>query len=249
MISEGQRRAYLRAMQVDVWLPCAVLPFAAPSRTESLDWRDDETTDTCVTVVGLVQDAAVPVSSPVPAAPVEYREVPPLAEPEPVVEPSPLSSPPRFTLQLLRSGDCLLLVELPTGEPFQSRDPAYILLRDLLHAAGLPDSPQWLGEPIHWPLLRGSHLDQGPQAARDFVQSFVTMQIETQSCACLWLVGAPALRFMSDTDTEDYLRPLHLDGIGIAWALPGLEQLMSEPERKPAVWQAMQRIRQHWMAF
>ncbi len=50
--------------------------------------------------------------------------------------------PPRFTLQLLRAGACLVLVELPTGEPFASRDPAYLLLKDMLRAAGLPDSPQ-----------------------------------------------------------------------------------------------------------
>jgi hypothetical protein len=33
-------------------------------------------------------------------------------------------------------------VELPTGEAFQSRDPAYLLLKDMLRAAGLPDAPQ-----------------------------------------------------------------------------------------------------------
>ena len=46
------------------------------------------------------------------------------AEPAKAIEP-----PPRFSLQLLRAGNVLLVVELPTGESFQSRDPAYILLR------------------------------------------------------------------------------------------------------------------------
>ena len=80
-----------------------------------------------------------------------------MAEVEPVEEkPARVSAPPpRFSLQLLRAGDCALLVELPTGQPFQSRDPAYILLKDLLRAAGLPDSPQLLGEPVRWPLLSG----------------------------------------------------------------------------------------------
>ena len=54
--------------------------------------------------------------------------------------------PPRFALQLLRAGNVLLLVELPTGESFQSRDPAYILLKDLLRAARLPDKPQQVGD-------------------------------------------------------------------------------------------------------
>ena len=73
--------------------------------------------------------------------------------------------PPRFALQLLQAGSCTLLVELPTGEPFASRDPGYLLLRDLLRAAGLPDSPRLIGEPVRWPLLARGNLDQGPQAA------------------------------------------------------------------------------------
>ncbi|BCQ64847.1 hypothetical protein PBOI14_65970 [Pseudomonas sp. Boi14] len=71
--------------------------------------------------------------------------------------------PPRFALQLLRAGRCLLLVELPTGEAFQSRDPAYLLLKDMLRAAGLPDSPQILAEPVRWPMLTRGNLDQGPR--------------------------------------------------------------------------------------
>nr|BFE94162.1 hypothetical protein GCM10020185_46980 [Pseudomonas brassicacearum subsp. brassicacearum] len=81
---------------------------------------------------------------------------------------APYVAPPRFALQLLRAGRCLLLVELPTGEPFQSRDPAYLLLKDMLRAAGLPDSPQIIGEPVRWPLLSRGTMDQGPEAARDF---------------------------------------------------------------------------------
>ena len=36
MIDEQQRRAWLGAMQIDVWLPRQALPFAAPSRPELL---------------------------------------------------------------------------------------------------------------------------------------------------------------------------------------------------------------------
>ncbi len=48
---------------------------------------------------------------------------------------------PRFALQLLRADNCLILVDLPTGQPFQSRDPDYQLLKDMLRAAGLTDKP------------------------------------------------------------------------------------------------------------
>lgn len=160
------------------------------------------------------------------------------------------AAPPRFTLQLLRAGACSVLVELPNGEPLQGRDPAYLLLKDLLRAAGLPDTPQAIGEPVRWPLLVRGQMDQGPQAALDFVQAFVATRLEQQApCSCLWLVGLPAMRFAGDVDSDYYNRELQIEGLGAAWALPGLELLMEEPERKRELWQAMRRIRQRWMSL
>ena len=155
-------------------------------------------------------------------------------------------APPRFALQLLRAGRCLVLVELPTGGAFQSRDPAYLLLKDMLRAAGLPDSPQIIGEPVRWPLLRRGTVDQGPQAAREFVQGFVMARLEEAECACLWLIGLPAVRFAADVDAEAFNTELEIEGLGCAWALPGLELLMDEPHRKADVWQAMRKLLARW---
>jgi hypothetical protein len=158
-------------------------------------------------------------------------------------------APPRFALQLLRAGACAVLVELPTGEALQGRDPAYLLLKDLLRAAGLPDSPQLIGEPVRWPLLVRGQIDQGPLAALEYVQSFVGARLEEQQpCSCLWLIGLPAIRFAGEADAEAYNRELQVEGLGAAWALPGLELLMDEPERKRELWQAMRRVRQRWQA-
>ncbi|MFI8747098.1 energy transducer TonB [Pseudomonas sp. NPDC077186] len=258
MIPELRRRAYLGAMQVASWLPRTVLPFAAPSRPELLEPPQAE-----VEAEMPVEPVAAPtVAREVAPAPVERPkiEVPrPGAQPRQaaavVEEPAPVEEkparvaapPPRFALQLLRAGDCALLVELPTGEPFQSRDPAYILLKDLLRAAGLPDSPQLLGEPVRWPLLVRGNLDQGPQAALEFVQSFVAARLEEQPSTCLWLVGLPAIRFAGEGDEHSYNRELQIDGLGACWALPGLELLMEEPARKRELWQAMQRVRRRWL--
>lgn len=258
MIPELRRRAYLDAMQVASWLPRTVLPFAAPSRPESIEPVQAETQ--------MPAEQAAPAALVVreaPAAPVAERpkiEIPrpgtqsrPPVEPvaETVVEEKPARvsvPPPRFALQLLRAGDCALLVELPTGEPFQSRDPAYILLKDLLRAAGLPDSPQLLGEPVRWPLLVRGNMDQGPEAALEYVQSFVAARMEEQPSACLWLVGLPAIRFAGEGDENSYNRELQVEGLGACWALPGLEMLMEEPARKRELWQAMRRTRQRWLA-
>ena len=260
MISEQRRRAYLDAMQVDTWLPRSELPFAAPSSESVL---------AVVSAPPPVAVAEVPAPEAKPAPAPSKAERPPIqqikaaaaplanAVNQPVVEiedevpvaAAPASlPPPRFSLQLMRAGACLVLVELPTGEAFQSRDPAYILLKDLLRAAGLPDSPQLLGEPVRWPLLSRGNLDQGPQAARDFVQSFVAVQREKQPCESLWLVGLPAIRFAGDGDQDSYNRELQVEGLGHSWALPGLELLMEEPQRKRDLWQAMRRVRQRWLA-
>lgn len=263
-MAELRRRAYLSAMQVASWLPRVELPFAAPSRPELL--APPELPEPAVSVSPAVTPPAAAESSvvPPPASPSERPriDVPrptgvvrnaKVADGEALAEPltpkeTPVA-PPRFSLQLLRAGHCMLLVELPTGEPMQRRDPAYLLLKDLLRAAGLPDSPQLIGEPVRWPLLVRGSMDQGPQAALEFVQSFIGARLEEQDpCSCLWLVGLPAIRFAGDADTEAYNRELQIDGLGAAWALPGLELLMDEPARKAELWQAMRRVRQRWMS-
>jgi hypothetical protein len=257
LISEARRRAYLGAMQVVSWLPRVVLPFAAPSRPELLAQPEPEAVAPAV-----LPAAAEPAPVERPAEPRAKVEVPrpgvvargetkpePPAEAEAApAEAKPVAAPPpRFALQLLRAGACLLLVELPTGEPFQSRDPAYLLLKDLLRAAGLPDSPQLIGEPVRWPLLARGSLDQGPEAAMEYVQGFVAARLEEEGeCACLWLVGLPAVRFAGEADGEAFNRELRIEGLGNAWALPGLETLMDEPARKAELWRAMRRVMQRW---
>lgn len=256
MIPEQRRRAYLDAMQVTTWLPRTELPFAAASRLELLEPLQEEAFEPVPESVAVtpapVREAPVErpkIEIPRPGIQPRQTAVEPVAEPEPVEEkPARVSAPPpRFSLQLLRAGDCALLVELPTGQPFQSRDPAYILLKDLLRAAGLPDSPQLLGEPLRWPLLNSRDFDQGPQAARAVIEDLLYAQRERgEQWACLWLLGLPALRYAAGADSQDYLRELDLAQLGRAWALPGLELLIDEPQRKAALWQAMQGVQARW---
>lgn len=259
MLIESRRRAYLSAMQVVHWLPRAELPFAAPSRPELL------------LPVAPVEDvdfevrpaAPTPAPSATPAAPQARAERPKIEIPRPGSVPKPAAKPveaeqeapaprpapvppPRFALQLLRAGSCLLLVELATGQPFQSRDPSYLLLKDMLRAAGLPDAPQIIGEPVRWPLLMRGNMDQGPDAARDFVQGFIAARLEEAPCTCLWLLGLPAIRFAGQADAQAYYQELEVDLLGNAWALPGLELLMDEPQRKADVWKAMRRLMARW---
>lgn len=262
MISEHRRRAYLDAMQVASWLPRAELPFAAPSRAVLLEFSAAKAAPVAEdhqTPVSIEQAERHKVAKPEVAAPrlavAELKRPAKTAKPADVPQvasaaPVPLTPPPRFALQLLRAGNCLLLVELPTGESFQSRDPAYLLLKDMLRAARLPDSPQQVGdgEPIRWPLLqRGTRLEQGAEAARDYVQGVVAAELEHMGCACLWLIGLPALRFAGEVEADAYHRELDVEGLGPALAIPGLEQLMEQPSSKAALWQAMRRSMSRWV--
>lgn len=250
-------------MQVVSWLPRQVLPFAAPARPEWLppapaELEPEPQLQTRARPSAAAEPAASPIEAPrarieVPRpqpAPrvVRAPDSAPIEAAQPVVEPAAKAlPPPRFTLQLMRAGSCVLLVELPAGEAFTRRDPAYLLLQDLLRAAGLPNTPQLLGEPVRWPLLVRGSLDQGPQAALEYVQSVVAMQLEQQQrCACLWLLGLPAVRYAGEADENAYNRLLQVEGLGAAWALPGLELLMEEPQRKAELWQNMRRLMPRW---
>jgi len=268
LLTESRRRAYLTAMQVESWLPRTELPFAAPSRPELLapvPVPEAPAVTAPVASASQARPAApdmapatalpAPLRTPVPRPKIEVPRPTPAAARKvagseaPDVESAPkvvVVPPPRFALQLLRAGRCLLLVELSTGQPFQSRDPTYLLLKDMLRAAGLPDSPQIVGEPVRWPLLVRSRMDQGPEAARDFVQGFVAARLEEHPCTCLWLVGLPAVRFAGEADSEAFYQERQVPGLGTVWALPGLESLMDEPQRKADVWKAMRQLMARW---
>lgn len=261
LAAEVRRRAYLQALQLDVWVPRTVLPFAAPSRPEALWVKEPEEAPVVARVVrsepvakaapAAVADAP-PASRPrieIPRPAALKPAAPPVAEPEPERAPPPPREPaPRFALQLLQAGRCLLLLELPTGDTLGARDPAYLLLRDLLRAAGLPDTPRIVSEePIRWPLLNGGQLDQGPAAAGEFVQSFVSgHQERLGEGLALWLIGVAARRCSGVEDAQ--LTGVERDtALGPAWLVPGLDILMEEPAAKAALWQAMRPLRRRWM--
>ncbi|MCR3766971.1 protein TonB, partial [Pseudomonas aeruginosa] len=84
-------------------------------------------------------------------------------------------------------------------------------------------------------------------AALEFVQSFVAARLEEgERSRCLWLVGLPAIRFAGEGDEGSLFRELQVEGLGAAWAVPGLETLMEEPALKGELWRAMRRVRQRW---
>lgn len=253
MIAETQRRAYLKAMQIEVWLPRTALPAAAPERIQA---------------EALMQTPAPepqrrPVFEPPPLAHVPEVEafdpVPPARPPQQVIElprpvepvvPEPLGEIPQFAIQLLRAGDCLIVADLAVPEGFQERDPAYRLLKDLLRAARLPSKPQFLvqGQPILWPMLRTDFIPQNHEAARLYVQEVLRLQYEQNSYRGLWLLGPNAIRFATSIDSQPEQPELQqLASWGFALLLPSLELLMERPDLKPLVWRQIYRHTSYWM--
>ncbi len=172
-------------------------------------------------------------------------------ETQQVVAPAVQAEPiPRFALQLLRADNCLLLVDLPTGEPFQSRDPDYHLLRDMLRAAGLTDKPSFMrqGMPITWPMLLTGNLmhEQHAAAARACVRDLLSVELQSESAVCIWLVGNQAVRFASTADDAQLygLQPF-VEGAHL-WSLPSLESVLEQPLLKRDIWRSMCAVRPLW---
>lgn len=170
---------------------------------------------------------------------------------QPIQEPAVQREPiPRFALQLLRADNCLVLVDLPTGEPFQSRDPDYQLLRDMLRAAGLTDKPSFMrqGMPITWPMLLTGNLmhEQNAAAARACVRDLLSVELQSEPAVCIWLVGKQAVRFASaEDDAQLYGLQPFTEGAQV-WSLPSLENVLEQPLLKRDIWRSMCTVRSLW---
>ncbi len=268
---EVRRQAMLQVMQLDVWLPRQNLPFAAASRDYLLDWacgpaqrepvEQEQISRQNDAEVGVahgqqaqnqLQQIRQSLSAGQAATAPVAAEAPPPAE---VVTPeaaTPVQEIPRFALQIMRSANCLLLLDLPVAEPLQSRDPEYLLLKDILRAAQLPHEPSLLrnAEPIRWPVLSAGNLAhrQDSQAARAYVRELLSMECAQQPTSMIWLLGGNAVRFANISDE-------FADDFGITafehewqlWSLPSLEQLLQNPSLKRQLWQSMQLRMPRWL--
>lgn len=220
--------------------PASTVPSARPRSDAYVSVRDK---------LASLQSATKPVAAPTATPPIE---APALEEPAVAVElPARLAEPiPRFALQLLRAGNCLVLADLPTGEPFQSRDPDYQLLKDMLRAAGLSDQPSFTrqGIPITWPMLHSGQLvhEQNAAAARACVRDLLNVELQSDPAACVWLLGSQAVRFANAADeTPLYSLQAFAEGVQL-WSLPSLESILEQPLLKRDIWRSMCAIRTLW---
>lgn len=282
MLEQEQRRqAMLQHMGLEVWLPRCQLPAAAVSRDFLLAWdtsahpADDEQAEPAIPVAQPVASEPATVTQPVRPAQVrnslekirhslneqpsksalvdavsEAKDEAPVAE---AIEEVTLVEIPRFALQMLRSGSCLLLLDLPVGESLQARDPEYILLKDMLRAAQLSPEPSMLrnAEPIRWPILSGGNLatHQDEQAARSYVRELLHVESTHQPTRYIWLLGQQAARFACEPKVGlDLFELLPFAQQTQCWVLPSLETLMQDPSLKRQLWHSMQQHMAGWAA-
>lgn len=246
-MNESLRTSYLAAMQIDRWLPRTRLPFAAASY--SMEEIANAPTEP-------VKVTAAPISTTETTKPELETQ---LTSSNSKLVTSTLASPqanteiseqtPHFSLQLMQAGSCLLLIELATGESLQIQDPAYQLLRKILKAAHLPDSPQLLGDVIRWPLFKQLTIAQGAKEAQQFLQSYLnTYQAQFAEHTCVWLIGLSAVRYVAGMTEQQYCLAPVIESIGQTLLVPSLESLIEQPHYKAALWQSLKQLIPLWQA-
>ncbi|MFT0213438.1 energy transducer TonB [Pseudomonas sp. F1_0610] len=269
---ETRRRAMLKAMQVDLWLPRQALPFAGASQALVLDFEPAPVPSvTQVNKASSAQEDKTLANQPVKqkiqapkvaltdlkqqlAEPVEKKhsavEIAKATESSINEQTQQTKQPiPRFALQLMRAGRCLLLIDLRTSEGYQHSDPDYRLLLDMLRAARLDSAPMLVrNEPIVWPMLTTGNLaaTQNAQVATEAVQYLLKVELQKQPADCIWLLGRNAMRFAAELDEQHYYQLQQHAELGAVWALPSLELILDEPLRKADIWRSMQANWQVW---
>lgn len=235
-----QRNNYLNAIGIDSWIPRVTLPYAAPS---PLTEEDHVVTKEINQSIPTNKDTTVNITTSSKILEPSKQEQSVTSETAPL----PIIEIPHFSLQLMQAGSCLLLIELPTREAFQIDDPVYQLLRNILRAAKLPDSPQWLGDVIHWPLFKQASIPQSAKEAQEFLQSFInTYQEQIPDTHCLWLIGLASIHYTLGLDDKNYYQAPITESLGQTLLSPSLEQMIDNPQYKASLWHSIRQLIPLW---
>lgn len=238
-MSLSQRESYLKAMQIDTWVPRVTLPNARPlTNTQQTDSYQN-TVEKCI-------DENINTPIPDISPKTSLKETAPTV-PSVIEEVITQEDVPQFSLQLLQTGSCLLLVEQPNATLFKVDDPHYQLLSNILHAAKLPNRPHPLGELIQWPLFKQTSIAQGKKEAQEFLQSFImTYQEQFTDTRCLWLIGSSSICYATTFDETHYFEAPFIEPYGQTLLSPSLDKLMAEPNLKASLWRTLQKLIPTW---
>lgn len=194
---EPRRSQYLQAMGIDIYVPRAVLPGAAPSAAcawdESLFAEPEPEPEPAApepAPVAAILERAIPAEAPrrAPAAP---------PEPEPRRERPAAGAVPRFALGVVTCDRGLLIVDEAPGAGAARAD--YLrLLGNVLFAIGRGGAQLGL-DVFLWPMARHPQLDQGADAARETCAAYLNKQIQGRAVDTLLLLGDTAATWVPET--------------------------------------------------
>lgn len=241
MIDLEQRNDYLAAMQIDTWTPRTSLPFAKSLVKDVSSSNSNSTLEYCVE-----ETTPAIIAEKIEQAPII---IPEKDIPEEIAPQGSTLNIPHFSLQLMQAGHCLLLIERSAAMPFQIKDPAYQLLRNILYAAKLPDTPQPLGDLIQWPLFKQSTIPQGKLEAQEFLQSFImTYKEQFTDTRCLWLMGSSSVCYAADFNESNYFESPMIEPYGQLLLSPSLDMLMTTPTLKASLWHSIRKLIHLWQS-
>ena len=221
---EGRRQAYLAALGIPLWTARYALPGALPSRELLVVPYRQEAPD----AVMEPPDAVLLEVAPVIAKASVSRPLPDRATTKPAVTVPPQSvvseAFPRFAcrVQLLAPGwlGVIALEEAPDLSALE-----YRLLDNLIQALGGDVATPSVREQFQWPLLSNPGLPRDAAAALEALSVFLGRRHE----ATRWLVLGETLAV--------YVRAALSQHAVVA--APTLRELLAQPARKRALWQAL----------
>lgn len=248
-MNPNQRDNYLKALQIETWVPRVNLPNAAESKiitttknnvTPSIIENSSQK-EIITNLADNLNKPAIEEKKKIASAHLNQKI-------ENKIEQNiTTDDAPSFSLQLMKAGSCLLLIELSQGEALQINDKSYQLLRNILRAAQLSDSPEWLGDIIHWPLFKQTSIPQGKHEANEFLQSFIkTHQEQLNDINWLWLIGDAAINYTIPLQHINYYQIVTDQTLGKSLLIPALDILLNTPDNKAKLWQSIRLMIPSW---
>lgn len=160
---------------------------------------------------------------------------------------------PRFALSVWRISDDLMVVDSRHSELALPTEP---LLVNILNALGYSATQLGRAEVLRWPMFENRHAPQGEAEARETLLAVLEGMIEAAPVRYLLLMGAQACHYLLAADQlpdkaseDDSMaaaegKTFSLESLNCtAIAVPGLSDMLRQPQLKAATWQAIQPLR------
>lgn len=144
---------------------------------------------------------------------------------------------PRFRMAMVLSEKTLVIDQLPVQAALGFSQQHSRLLSGIMRSLG--EDPRSLSMPtlLHWPLLAGKTLNQGPEEAYKNVQRQVEWMLKDRKVERILLFGEDLVRWVVGLETEK----TELSVVHPRWNLPylstlSLSQALQLPDMKRQIW-------------